>query len=771
MSPRGAGDDRNSNILFDSITERAYASMGMPDRPSHGKSSGIGEQDMVAVDSSAQLEKVLGMLPQRRTMDAILQLFLTDVNYHYYIIHPTQFLKDYYVWWEQRTSNKPISLQYTLLLAMVNAGALQHVHTELQAIVEGEVGMDSDTYSDKLHDATRELASVVPVGHYHMINVQRLLHSCYWYKAEAKFVEAWHVLSQAILEARELSMHIEQPKDAISDYEREIHRRLWCICETWDWQISSGLARPKLIEREQCTIGLPELTLEGYDPPPLLHMKLQSKLTRQLAVRFNAPKNITSPEEIQEYKDMIVNWVDTFPPEYDFYKPDTSRDDVHPWIFPHRFYLYTMACILVTNPIRTYMVKAYDWDSPTKEVEVRNVGVYYSLVLIQTLRKWVDRISTRDGRLHFIIFSIFDTAAMLCTAMLKDTAETLPRREEILESISHANLMLSRLMVISKTAKVSRDILNRLSRKLPQLGPVRSDADSKYKRNKLTAVAPSAKRATAPMAPVLAAGAGQRHQPQAQVPAQGSAMVNSAPASVNSAGHTPPVAPPAQVSPQSGGYNGTPPSVGPYGITPPPPNGYAGSNGAYRSPPDMPGHMVVSMPPGTHANLAYQSPPDANTPMQGPGPGPGLPQQLLLPSSFGTQVAEAVPAIATYWSSGNSPRPFANNGMAQPPPERTPMALNNLPVNPYAMSDNMTGIPGLNGMQNLAMQPQNFIPQGNMFPMAPISDPVPDLDLANLTEIEIGHLAPLWSWHSSNLDDAILQGEDGGYVPPGPPQM
>lgn len=189
---------------------------------------------MVSVDSSVQLEKVLKLLPQRRTMgkykgkkkilnvsivltnlapktDAIMQAFLTDVNYHYYIIHPTSLLKDYNIWWSLRTTDSPVSLQYTLLLAMVNAGTLQHVGNELQNRLEAEFGESTDSFSDRLHDATRELASVVPVGHYHMLNVQRLLHSCYWYKAEARFVEAWHVLSQAILEARELRKYHYNP--------------------------------------------------------------------------------------------------------------------------------------------------------------------------------------------------------------------------------------------------------------------------------------------------------------------------------------------------------------------------------------------------------------------------------------------------------------------------------------------------------------------------------------------------------------------------------
>lgn len=34
--------------------------------------------------------------------------------------------------------------------------------------------------------------------------VQYLLHMCYWYKSEARFVECWHTLNSAIREAQEL---------------------------------------------------------------------------------------------------------------------------------------------------------------------------------------------------------------------------------------------------------------------------------------------------------------------------------------------------------------------------------------------------------------------------------------------------------------------------------------------------------------------------------------------------------------------------------------
>lgn len=118
---------------------------------------------------------------------------------------------------------------------MLCSCTVQHVADDLEATVIAEYGESIQPVSDKIHAAVRELSGVIPVGHYHMMNVQRLIHSCYWYKAEARFVEAWHVLNQAILEAKELELHIEPEPNAVSEFDREMRRRLWCILDTWDW--------------------------------------------------------------------------------------------------------------------------------------------------------------------------------------------------------------------------------------------------------------------------------------------------------------------------------------------------------------------------------------------------------------------------------------------------------------------------------------------------------------------------------------------------------
>lgn len=215
-------------------------------------------------------------------------------------------------------------------------------------------------------------------------------------------------------------------------------------------------------------------------------MKLQSQLTRKLAARFSAPKNIVKPPEVEEYKAIIEAWMRSFPAVYDFDAPETSMDGLHSWIVPHRYYLYTMACLLILNPIRHYMVKSYTRESPAEELSIRADGVHYSLKLMKTLRTWVDAIYNRDGRLHFIIFSIFDTAAILCTAILKDTMHMLTRKGEIWDAIADALAMLEQLNTISKTSKTSYDILYRLTKKLPQ--PMLSPADFRRKRAKMVTV-------------------------------------------------------------------------------------------------------------------------------------------------------------------------------------------------------------------------------------------------------------------------------------------
>ncbi|KAG5927084.1 hypothetical protein E4U42_002595 [Claviceps africana] len=482
---------------------------------------------------------------------------------------------------------------------------------------------------------------------------------------------------------------------------------------------------PKIIDRADCDAELPELTLEGHVVSPLLHMKMQSQLTRQLASRFSAPKNIIAPAEVREYKVIIEQWVERFPPEYAFDNPDKSKDESCPWLFAHRFYVYTMACLLILNPIRHYMVKKYTWDSPQEELEVREVGIWYSLKLMKTMRLWVDKVYNRDGRLHFIIFSIFDTAAMLCTALLKDAERTIGNRQEILLAVGDAVDMLKRLNMISKTSKTSYDILERLVRRLPELVP-RNDSGRQVKRPKVKSSAspPSPATDTEPTTTTtqqfITVDSALQQPVTAQPPMYPEARTFTDAVAPQEPQDFPLTQGSQQVQPHSAAS--TSPDALPLVPNHPAPSGHVMSTQYVYD-----GHEYVQQqqqPPPLH--LQHNVPQNAT--------------YMAVASSSASTAPNlgdyaAPPNHGYYVQQQQPPPPVWSAGLEIPPPQA--MGASGL-VSSFPTADEATGL------DEAAYQ------------QVVVADPGPDFNIENLSDAQLGELAPLWSWHSGNLDFANM---------------
>ncbi|KHN93799.1 uncharacterized protein MAM_08326 [Metarhizium album ARSEF 1941] len=418
--------------------------------------------------SCPQLNNALLLLPPRPYTDALVQNFLTHVNLHFYIIYPPSFLEDYRAWWSLRSENRPLGMQWTCLLLMVCACSAQHADAQLERKLEVDLGQSTQKLAEKYHNAGRELHGAIPVGNNHLLNVQSLLHSCYWYRSEARFVECWHVLSALIREAQELGIHKETVSGHMSEFDREMRRRIWCILNTWDWQTSALLSRPVLIDRTDIDVGLPSLTLEGYTPSPLQHMKLQSQLITQLFNRFGLPKDVVRHGEVREYQATVKRWIDGFPSTYAFIDPDTSSDTSRPWIVLHRHYLHMMALSMMLDPIRPYLAKPMTKQSLSDELSIRDDGIDYSLRLLDGLHGFFDYICPRDTKFHFVLFCIFDTAAVLCSALMHDQDSSLPRRRDMLSAVDKALSMLKRLKTATKTARTSYEVLAKIAQNIAQ---------------------------------------------------------------------------------------------------------------------------------------------------------------------------------------------------------------------------------------------------------------------------------------------------------------
>lgn len=221
-----------------------------------------------------------------------------------------------------------------------------------------------------------------------------------------------------------------------------------------------------IIDRSDCDVGHPSLRLEGYSPSPLSHMKLQSELIGKLSQRFGHPKNITQPKDVQDHQQMIETWMQSFPPHYNLKDPDNSMDEEKPWIKVHRYYLQVISFSMLLDPMRTYLAKQMPRETPAVELKIRSDGIDYALKLLDGLYALFECIWPRDTKFHYILFSIFDTAAVMCSAIMHDADQSIPRKNDMRDAVQSALGMLERLKSATKLGRTSYKILLRLTQKL-----------------------------------------------------------------------------------------------------------------------------------------------------------------------------------------------------------------------------------------------------------------------------------------------------------------
>ncbi|KAK6065638.1 het domain protein [Seiridium cupressi] len=290
----------------------------------------------------------------------MVQKFLDTINYHYYILHPPTFLEEYKHWWKNRTQSQPLNFEWTSLFIEVCACAAQHLEPEQRKKLQLDLGETTQISTERYHSASQNLSRSIFGGKGGFAHVQRLIHSCYWSKSEGRYVECWHELKAAVGEAQELHMHREQPTQAFSDFDRVVRRRIWCILETLDWQISALLSRPLIIDRNDCQVELPSLSLEPDMPSAIMHMKLQCQLSSKLFQGFGNARSIMLASELQAYQHEIGTWMQHLPPQFAITTSDTTLDERYLWLY-------------ITTPFHSYRVLLFgrqpdetilDWQLP-----------------------------------------------------------------------------------------------------------------------------------------------------------------------------------------------------------------------------------------------------------------------------------------------------------------------------------------------------------------------------------------------------------------------
>ncbi|ROW03045.1 hypothetical protein VMCG_05703 [Cytospora schulzeri] len=403
--------------------------------------------------------------------DVLVQNYLERANFQYYPIFPEQLRGQSATWWEARAGGQSLSPELTCLLLRVCAVSTQYLEDSLLQRLEFELGEKAQAMTERFHAAATKLSASIPRGKGGVVQVQQLFMVAQWYKSEASMVESWHALSVAVREAQELNMH--KPVEGLPNFERELRKRLWCIMWTWDWQMSTLLSRPLLIDQDDHTLEIPNGRLENINDPeiphPLASVALQAELGLHVSHLFQKMSTDYSIQLVLEIEDELEKWMGKFPAALRDHRPDTRWDQKHPNVPFMRCQLNIVAYAYLLAPLKPYLLSTADPEVMGTQLgsDLRIKAVNTCLDLIRTSEQFYELIYPASIKYFFIIFFMFDAATVLCSAIVHDVNHTLPKRNQCIRSLRTVQELTDAVAHRSESARLSSVLLRKLATTLP----------------------------------------------------------------------------------------------------------------------------------------------------------------------------------------------------------------------------------------------------------------------------------------------------------------
>ncbi|KAK0734873.1 fungal-specific transcription factor domain-containing protein, partial [Lasiosphaeria miniovina] len=413
------------------------------------------------------------MLAKPYTADFLVDNWLSGANYHYYSLYPPEFRTQYDGWWAMPSNHTTPELT-ALILRVCACSALYIIDNNVKQRLETELKVDAVTLARRLHGEAEKLSTSIPPGKGGLVQVQQLFLTAFWFKSAEKWTEAWHALGTAIREANEIGLHRDSFSEGMSEFDREMRRRLWGVLYMWDFALGSMLGRPLLVNHADCTFVMPTLALEidpaePYQPSPFRHMNLHCRLCLDMAGQLGSPSNPDTGETelAMRLRDVVDKWFQALPVEYALEAPDTRWDAEHPFVVFQRRYLHLIGFMSLFGSIKKFVTQNSAKPFSDIEMRLRARGVQAALGLMDVSWSFYETLASVGAKFHYAVFCIFDTTTVLCSAFVHDEARNLPQRETVLKAIRKGMAMLEELRSSSKTTAGLWCILKGLLLALP----------------------------------------------------------------------------------------------------------------------------------------------------------------------------------------------------------------------------------------------------------------------------------------------------------------
>jgi hypothetical protein len=165
----------------------------------------------------------------------------------------------------------------------------------------------------------------------------------------------------------------------------------------------------------------------------------------------------------------IDSFIVELPPVFKMIKPDLSLDVQYPHYVFQRLQLHIVIYVTKFDFLKPYLAGDPRTPKNCGDAQFRNVGVDLALELLREARLLFDHEFPINVKFHMVVFVIFDTATILCSAVIHDVDHCLHRREQVMENIDNALNMLHQLSFDTKVGAASYRFLSKLVQATPAL--------------------------------------------------------------------------------------------------------------------------------------------------------------------------------------------------------------------------------------------------------------------------------------------------------------
>ncbi|UKZ81418.1 hypothetical protein TrVFT333_009190 [Trichoderma virens FT-333] len=310
--------------------------------------------------SFAQVWDLLGLLPrQKSTVDRLVNIFLTEVNWSLDAVHEATFRSSYDEFWGRRFGFDDLAnvdLRWLGLLFIILAfGVLLDTPPRLTLDVQRE----REEASLRFYWAARRAIVIAPSFYGESTDIVRagLLVTRYLLHTR-RVSESWLTIGFASRMGQAQGMHVDGERWRMSRKGTEQRRRLWSHIYAIDRMISLALGRPYAINDQFClTHEAENVWLDDLDdeeaarvvPQPLnlptpsvlsfLLYRLAKVIGKIQEKCFGLER--ASYEAVLQLDADLVMWSEQLPPYFSLDNPDTAGDEALPFLPWHRLYLHT----------------------------------------------------------------------------------------------------------------------------------------------------------------------------------------------------------------------------------------------------------------------------------------------------------------------------------------------------------------------------------------------------------------------------------------------